>query len=134
MQKLILNWLQAKSVFKTLAWCATLIVVYLTLKTPRNTNKEWYFLFFRGDLVLHFVCYFSIAVIYCLAFFTYKFYLKKAFIYAFFLGLILELLQLISFFQRHFDIQDLFANLLGVSLGILLIHLLFSILSKNNSF
>ena len=134
MQKLILNWLQAKSVFKTLAWCATLIVVYLTLKTPCNNNKEWYFLFFRGDLVLHFVCYFFIAVIYCLAFFTYKFYLKKAFIYAFFLGLILELLQLISFFQRHFDIQDLFANLLGVSLGILFIHLLFSILSKNNSF
>ena len=119
MQKLILNWLQAKSVFKTLAWCATLIVVYLTLKTSCNNNKEWYFLFFRGDLVLHFVCYFFIAVIYCLAFF---------------LGLILELLQLISFFQRHFDIQDLFANLLGVSLGILFIHLLFSILSKNNSF
>ena len=134
MQKLILNWLQAKSVFKTLAWCATLIVVYLTLKTSCDNNKEWYFLFFRGDSVLHFVCYFSIAVIYCSAFFTYKFYLKKALIYAFFLGLILELLQLISFFQRHFDIQDLFANLLGVSLGILFIHLLFSILSKNNSF
>ena len=133
MQKLILNWLQAKSVFKTLAWCATLIVVYLSLKSPSDTIKEWNFLF-RVDLVLHFACYFSLAVIYCLAFFTYKSSLKKAFIYAFFLGFILELLQLIPFFQRHSDIQDLFANLFGVSSGIFFIHLLFSILSKNNSF
>lgn len=119
MQKHILRWLQAKLFFRNTAVIATFIVVYLSL-SPLSGNKPWTLLAIRGDLVLHFICYFGITVLYFAAFFTYKKTLQKAFFSSILLGFILELLQLIPMFNRFFDILDLLANGLGVGFGIVL--------------
>ncbi len=114
MLKHIHRWLQAKNFFKTFALFATLIVVFLSLKPPSPNSQSWTFLYFRGDLFLHFICYFGMTFLYFFAFYTQNNSLSKSALISLTLGFVLELLQLITFFQRFFDPFDLLANSLGV--------------------
>ena len=126
MQRIILGWLQADRFFKVLALFATFIVVYLSLKPPGQESNYWTFLFFRQDIVLHFGCYFSLTIIYFTALFKYKSVIKTSFLLSFFIGCLIELLQLIPFFERTFDLADIAANFTGSFCGILLIQILFA--------
>ena len=126
MRQLILRWLQADIFFKIAGVLATIEVIYLSLKPPGPDTTYWTFLYFRQDIVLHFLCYFFLTGIYFTGFFTHTAVLKKSFFSSFLLGFILECTQLIPFFNRTFDYADLLANLLGASLGILIIRLFFS--------
>ena len=126
MQRIIQGWLQADRFFKVLALFATFIVVYLSLKPPGQESNYWTFLFFRQDIVLHFGCYFSLTIIYFTALFKYKSVIKTSFLLSFFIGCLIELLQLIPFFERTFDIADIAANFIGSLCGIVLIQRLFS--------
>lgn len=114
MLKHIHRWLQTKKIFKTFALFATLIVVFLSLKPPSPNSQSWTFLCLRGDLFLHFICYFGMTFLYFFAFYTQNNSLRKSALISLILGLVLELLQLITFFQRFFDPFDLLANCLGV--------------------
>jgi glycopeptide antibiotics resistance protein len=69
-----------------------------------------------------------LTAIYFAAFFTHRQVLKKAFLISLFVGFILECFQLITYFERTFDYADLIANLMGASLGILIIRFFFLIL------
>ena len=111
---------------KTTAVIATLIVVYLSLKPPESDSESWSIFFIRGDLFLHFVCYFGLSILYYLALLNYEKVVKKALILSVFIGFILEILQLIPIFHRFFDVQDLIANFFGTIAGIFLIRFLFS--------
>ena len=113
MRKHIHRWLQADKLFKTVAAFATAVVTYLSLKPPSPNAKPWTLFFFRGDLVLHFSCYFGLTFLYFFAFYIHKRSVLKAFLSALLLVGFLETLQLIPFFQRFFDLSDLFANLFG---------------------
>ena len=114
MLKHIHRWLQAKKFFKTFALFATLIVVFLSLKPPSPNPQSWTFLYLRGDLLLHFICYFGMTFLYFFASYTQNNSLSKSVLISLTLGFVLELLQLITFFQRFFDPFDLLANSLGV--------------------
>jgi len=125
MQQIILSWLQADKFFKVLALFATFIVVYLSLKRPGQESSSWTFLFFRQDIVLHFSCYFLLTVVYFAALFKHNSAIKISFSFSFFIGCFMELLQLIPFFERTFDLADIAANFTGSFCGILLIQILF---------
>ena len=125
MQRIILGWLQADRFFKVLALFTTFIIVYLSLK-PSGKESSWTFLFFRQDIVLHFGCYFLLTVIYFTALFKYKSAIKTSFLLSFFIGCLMELLQLIPFFERTFDFDDIVANFIGSLCGIILIQILFA--------
>ena len=107
-------WLQAKKFFKIFALFATLIVVFLSLKPPSPNPQSWTFLYLRGDLFHQFICYFGMTFLYFFAFYTQNNSLSKSVLISLILGFVLELLQLITFFQRFFDTFDLLANSLGV--------------------
>jgi len=126
MQRIIQGWLQADRFFKVLALFATFIVVYLSLKPPGQESNYWTFLFFRQDIVLHFGCYFSLTIIYFTALSKYKSVIKTSFLLSFFIGYSIELLQLIPFFERTFDLADIAANFTGSFCEILLIQILFA--------
>ena len=114
MLKHIHHWLQAKKIFKGLAFFATLVIVFLSLKPPSPDSKSWSLLFLRGDLILHFICYFGMTFLYFFAFYTQNNALKKSGLFSLLLGCFLETLQLHPIFQRFFDSFDLLANFLGV--------------------
>ena len=126
MRKLIKQLLLENKLLKIIAILATLIVIYLSLKPPESDSEPWSFFIIRGDLLLHFICYFGLTIFYYLALFSYNKVFKKAFVLSLFVGFILEVLQLIPKFQRFFDVQDLIANFFGATVGIFLIKLLFS--------
>ena len=126
MRKLINQLLLEDKLLKTTAVIATLIVVYLSLKPPESDSESWSIFFIRGDLFLHFVCYFGLSILYYLALLNYEKVVKKALILSVFIGFILEILQLIPIFHRFFDVQDLIANFFGAIAGIFLIRFLFS--------
>ena len=113
MQKRIHQWLQADRFFKSLSIFATLAVIYLSLKPPSPEIEPWSFLGFRGDLVLHFICYLGLTILYFFALYTLTNPMTKSLVYSILLGIFLETLQLVPLFQRYFDGQDLIANLLG---------------------
>jgi len=117
--------LQADRFFKILALFTTFIVFYLSLKPTGQESNPWTFLFFRKDIVLHFSCYFSLTVIYFTALFKYKSAIKTSFLLSFFIGCLMELLQLIPFFERTFDVADIAANFIGSLCGIIMIQRLF---------
>ena len=133
MQKHIKLWLLNDRLFKFLSVLATLIVIYFSLKSPNPNSKNWYFLIIRGDLLLHFICYFGLSSIYFYAFLK----IEKGKLYAFslsiLLGALLEILQIIPFFKRFFDFQDLIANIIGAVVGVFL-NKLFSIQTNNKLF
>ena len=125
MQRIILSWLQADKFFKVLALFATFIVVYLSLMPPGQESNSWTFLFFKQDIVLHFSCYFLLTVVYFTALIKHNSAIKTSFSFSFFIGCLMELLQLIPFFERTFDLADIAANFTGSFCGILLIQILF---------
>jgi len=114
MLKHIHRWLQTKNFFKIFALFATLIVVFLSLKPPSPNSQSWSFLYLRGDLFLHFTCYFGMTFLYYFALCNQNNSLRKSALTSLILGFVLEILQLITFFQRFFDPFDLLANSLGV--------------------
>ena len=126
MQQIILSWLQADKFFKVLALFATFIVVYLSLMPPGQESNSWTFLFFKQDIVLHFSCYFLLTVVYFTALIKHNSAIKTSFSFSFFIGCLMELLQLIPFFERTFDLADIAANFTGSFCGILLIQILFA--------
>ncbi len=121
MRKRIKRWLRAKVFFQSVALITTSLVIYFSLKPPKEATP-WIFFFIRGDLLLHFFCYWGMFIIYLTAFFKTSHSIIKAALTSFLLGTILELLQLIPIFNRQFDIQDIVANALGITLGIALIY------------
>ena len=98
MLKHIYRWLQDKNFFKIFALFATLIVVFLSLKPPSQNPQSWTFLYLRGDLFLHFICYFVMTFLYLFAFYTQNNSLSKSALISLALGFVLELIQLITFF------------------------------------
>jgi VanZ family protein len=126
MRKLINQLLQQDKLLKVTAVVSTLIVVYLSLKPPEPDSEPWSIFFIRGDLFLHFVCYFMLSIIYYLAMFNNRETIQKALILSLLVGFTLEGLQLIPVFKRFFDLKDLVANSFGSSVGIIFIQFLFS--------
>ena len=114
MHKRIHHWLQADRFFKLIAYSATVAAFYFSLKPPSPKQPPWYLCHLRGDLLLHLIFYFGLTFSYFTALYTHKKSLLKALIYAWLLGVFLEVLQSFSFFQREFDLLDLLANSLGV--------------------
>ena len=133
MQNNIKLWLLNDRLFKFLSVLATLIVIYFSLKVPDPNAKNWYFINVRGDLFLHFVCYFGLSSIYFYAFLNIENGKLYAFLLSIFVGAILEILQIIPFFKRFFDFQDLIANFIGAMGGVVL-NKLFSIQTNNKLF
>ena len=119
--------------FKFLSVLTTLIVIYFSLKSPNPNSKNWYFLIIRGDLLLHFTCYFGLSSVYFYAFLNIQNGRLFAILLSIFVGTSLEILQIIPFFRRFFDFQDLIANIIGAIGGILL-NKLFSIQTTNKLF
>ena len=133
MQKLIRILLLNDRFFKFLSVLATLIVIYFSLKSPNPNSKNWYFLIIRGDLLLHFICYFGLSSIYFYAFLN----IQKSRLYALLLsiivGILLEILHIITFFRRFFDFQDLIVNIIG-AIGGVFFNKLFLIKTTNKLF
>jgi len=125
MQMLIQHWLQKDRYFKTFAVFATVVVVYFSLKPPSPESKPWNIFFLRGDLILHFCCYLVIHILYYFAFYTAQRAVLRAIVWSLLLGFVLELAQLVPYFRRVFDFQDLLANFFGVLTGTVLIRFLF---------
>ena len=98
MQKHIKLWLLNDRLFKFLSVLATLIVIYFSLKVPNPNVKNWHFIFIRGNLLLHFVCYFGLSSIYFYTFLNTEKGKLYAFLLSIFVGIILEILQIIPFF------------------------------------
>ena len=86
MRKLINQLLQQDKLLKVTAVVATLIVFYLSLKPPEPDSKSWSIFFIRGDLFLHFVCYFVLSIIYYLAMFNDGETIQKALILSLLVG------------------------------------------------
>ena len=126
MRKLINQLLQQDKLLKVTAVVLTLIVVYLSLKPPELDSESWSIFFIRGDLFLHFVCYFMLSIIYYLAMYNDGETIQKALVLSLLVGFALESLQLIPVFKRFFDLKDLVANSFGSSVGIIFIQFLFS--------
>ena len=78
MRKLINQLLLEDKLLKTTAVIATLIVAYLSLKPPESDSESLSIFFIRGDLFLHFVCYFGLSILYYLALLNYEKVVKKA--------------------------------------------------------
>ena len=112
MQKHIKLLLLNDRLFKFLSVLATLIVIYFSLKSPNPNSKNWYFLIIRGDLLLHFICYFGLSSIYFYAFLNIQNGRLYALLLSIIVGILLEILQIIPFFRRFFDFQDLIANII----------------------
>ena len=112
MQKLIRLLLLNDRLFKFLSVLATLIVIYFSLKSPNPNSKNWYFLIIRGDLLLHFICYFGLSSIYFYAFLNIQNGKLYALLLSIIVGILLEILQIIPFFRRFFDFKDLIANII----------------------
>tara|TARA_B100001559_G_C16264299_1_gene513007 strand:- start:238 stop:543 length:306 start_codon:yes stop_codon:yes gene_type:complete len=94
----------------------------MSLKPPDSSSQIWSFFYLPGDKILHLVCYFTLTIIYYFSLYNSK---KKIFfssLIAFFLGLILELLQILKIFQRQFDFFDILSNTIGICIAILIIH------------
>ena len=125
MQNHIIRLFQRDKLFKYIALIITSVVFYLSLKPPNPDNKTWNFFFIRGDLFLHFLCYFILSIVYYIAFYTKEKTTKKSLLLSVFIGSLLEILQIIPFFRRTFDVQDLIANCLGAGIGVISIRLLF---------
>ena len=126
MQKRIRLLLLNDRLFKFLSVLATLIVIYLSLKSPNPNSMNWYFLIIRGDLLLHFICYFGLSSIYFYAFLNIQNGRLYAILLSIFISILIEILQIIPFFRRFFDFQNLIANIIG-AIGGIFYNKLFSI-------
>ena len=80
------------------------------------------FQLFEIDKLVHFVMYFSLTILWCLA--SKNFYKSnfKLLLFAIFFGFVLEIFQHILPFGRYFDFGDLLANGLGVIFGIIILY------------
>ena len=80
------------------------------------------FQFFEIDKLLHFIMYFSLTILWCLA--SESFYKSnfKLLLSMIFFGFVLEIFQHILPFGRYFDIGDLLANSIGVIFGIIILY------------
>ena len=80
------------------------------------------FKLFEIDKLVHFVMYFSLTILWCLA--SENFYKSnfKLLLFAIFFGFVLEIFQHILPFGRYFDLGDLVANSLGVIFGIFILY------------
>ncbi len=115
--------------YKYIAVLATLFVIYMSLKPPDSSSQIWSFYYLPGDKILHVGCYLTMTFIYYFSFYNLK---KKIFfsgLVAFFLGFILELLQILRIFQRQFDLFDILSNTIGICIAILIINKMYY--SKN---
>ena len=119
MQKHIRLLLLNDRLFKFLSVLATLIVIYFSLKLPNPNSKNWYFLIIRGDFLLHFICYFGLSSIYFYALLNDKNGRLYAHLLSIFVGILLEILQIMPFFKRFFDFQDLISNIIGAIGGVI---------------
>ena len=118
-----------KHFYKYIAVLATLFVIYMSLKPPDTSSQIWSFLYLPGDKILHVICYFTLTIIYFFSFYNSQ---KKVFLsslFAFLLGFILELLQILKIFQRQFDLFDILSNTIGICIAILIINKMYY--SKN---
>ena len=80
------------------------------------------FQLFEIDKLVHFVMYFSLTILWCLA--SENFYKSnfKLLLFTIFFGIALEIFQHILPFGRYFDLADLLANSLGVIFGIIILY------------
>jgi len=80
------------------------------------------FQLFKIDKLVHFIMYFSLTILWCLA--SENLYRSnfKLLLFAIFFGFVLEIFQHILPFGRYFDIGDLLANSLGVIFGIIILY------------
>ncbi len=119
MQPIIKRLYRANTLFIFLAALATLVLIYFSLKPPSTDPNPWPW--WPNDKVLHFTSYFVLCVLYILSFMKKKEVFKWAVFGAFALGLALELLQSVPYFQRTFDLYDLAANGFGILTAYLLL-------------
>ena len=104
-----------------IAFYYTLFLIIFSL-TPVSDFSFPIFQLFGIDKLLHFVMYFSLTILWCLA--SENFYKSnfKLLLFAIFFGFVLEIFQHILPFGRYFDLGDLLANSLGVIFGIIILY------------
>ena len=114
-----------KDSYKYIAFTATLFVIYLSLKPPDSNLDSWNFFYFPGDKILHVICYFFLTIIYYFSLYKFKKQIFFSILFAFLLGFILELLQMLKIFQRQFDFFDIISNTMGIILAFLIIKIIY---------
>lgn len=124
--KLIKNLLEHKHVIQVLTVFWTGLVTYLCLASSTSLPRVSLFKF---DKLGHLSFHFGITVIWFLFWKTTfknenKFALIKAFLFSFFFGVIIELVQGLTI-TRSSDIKDVFANTTGALIGVVFIYFAF---------
>lgn len=117
MPRPIKNLSQARPLFLLMAVTTTLVVIYFSLTPPSVSVQPlpWW----QHDKVLHTLSYFVLECTYFLSLLKLKRPYTTTAMAAFLLGLLLEVLQSLPFFQRTFDWFDLLANGFGIGLALL---------------
>ena len=103
----------------TVYYTLFLIILYL-IPVPDIDFPS--FQLFGIDKLVHFIMYFSLTILWCLA--SESFYKSnfKLLLSVIFFGFVLEIFQHILPFGRYFDSSDLLANSLGVIFGIIILY------------
>ena len=131
MQQLIRRLSVDKYFSLAIAFSSTVAIIFLSLNSPSKDND---LPIFEGhDKVYHFISYFILTIVYFLMYKNYfktRFSLIKAAVSVTMLGVILEFIQPLSFFNRDFDVYDLIANFIGVIFAIITIKIFIRIPSE----
>ena len=123
--KLIKNLLEHKRLIQALTVFWTGLVAYLCLATPSGLPSVSLFKF---DKLGHFAFHFGITVMWFLFWKTTyknenKFALLKAFLFSFFFGVIIEIMQGTLTEDRSADIEDVVANSIGALIAVVFIYI-----------
>ena len=95
------------------------LFIFVISVLPVREPKELEYLY--TDKIVHFSIYFVLVLLFSYAFFRIRHLYVKSFIYAFSLGLFIEVLQYFIPY-RSFDILDIAANCLGAVMGLLITY------------
>ena len=130
--KLIKNLLEHKLLVQALTVLWTGLVAYLCLATPTGLPSVSLFKF---DKLGHFAFHLGITVMWFLFWKTTfknenKFALLKAFLFSFFFGIVIEIMQEFLTDDRSGDIEDVFANSIGALIAVVFIYVVHKLFPK----
>ena len=129
--KLTKNLLELKHIIQVLAFFWTALVAYLCLANSESLPSVEVLQF---DKFGHFTFHFGITALWFLFWKTTfrnenKYALLKAFLFSFFFGVAIEIIQGLFTYTRQADFMDVLANTNGALVAILIIYM-FSIIKK----
>ena len=130
--KLIKNLLEHKLLVQALTVLWTGLVAYLCLAIPTGLPSVSLFKF---DKLGHFAFHFGITIMWFLFWKTTfknenKYALLKAFLFSFFFGIVIEIMQEFLTDDRSGDIEDVFANSIGALIAVVFIYVVHKLFPK----